>query len=144
MCNIPGTPHVYISIICSTAWNSVLPRISALASLSAGIPAFQVRQYVYQLPGTSCAPRASSSKEPLATGFTLTCEQGCSIAQALMHATTLLLRPTCPLLDSTPSIEVGTVDDVDILSDVESSLFHTWHHPQLVPSWVEVCLRNTY
>ena len=60
-----------------------------------------------------------------------------------MHVTTPLLRPTCPLLDRTPSIKEGTVNDVDVLSDVESSLFCTWHHPQLVPPWVEVCLHNT-
>ena len=60
-----------------------------------------------------------------------------------MCATTLLLRPTCPLLDRTPSIEVGTVDDTDILSDIVLSLFCTWHHPQLVLPWVKVCLHNT-
>ena len=60
-----------------------------------------------------------------------------------MHVTTLLLRPTCPLLDHTPSIKEGTVNDVDILGDVKLSLFHTQHHPQLVPPWVEVCLHNT-
>ena len=60
-----------------------------------------------------------------------------------MHVTTPLQRPTCPLLDRTPSIEEGTVNDVDILGDIELSLFHTRCHPQLVPPWVEVCLHNT-
>ena len=78
-----------------------------------------------------------------AEGFTLTYGQGCSIAQALIHATTPLPRPPCPLLDSTPSIEKGTVNDTDILDDVELSLFYTWHYPQLLLPWVEVCLHNT-
>ena len=59
-----------------------------------------------------------------------------------MHATTPLLRPTCPLLDYTPSIKVGTVDDADVLGDVKLSLFCTRCHPQLVLPWVEVCLHN--
>ena len=111
--------------------------------LSAGIPATQVCQHVCHLPGTLCTPCASSSTAPCTAGFTLTCGQGCNIVQALMHVTTLLPRPTCPLLDRTPSIKVGTVNDADVLGDVVSSLFCTWHHPQLVLPWVEVCLHNT-
>ena len=103
----------------------------------------QVCQHVRHLPGTLCAPCVSSSTAPHAAGFTLTYGQGCNIAQALVHITTPLLRPTCPLLDHTPSIEKGTVNDAEIFGDVESSLFHTQHHPQLVLPWVEVCLHNT-
>ena len=95
------------------------------------------------LPGTLCAPHATSSTAPHAAGFTLTYGQGCNIAQALVHITTPLLRPTCPLLDHTPSIKVGTVDNADVLGDVVLSLFHTLHHPQLVLPWVEVYLHNT-
>ena len=103
----------------------------------------QVRQHVRHLPGTSCAPCASSSTVPHAVGFTVTCGQGCNIVKALMCATTPLPRPTCPLLDRTPSIEGGTVYDLDILCDALLSLFCTQHHPRLVPPGVEVCLRNT-
>ena len=60
-----------------------------------------------------------------------------------MHVTTPHLRPTCPLLDYTLSIEVGTIDDADVLSDIVLSLSHTRRHPQLVPLWVEVCFHNT-
>ena len=102
---------------------------SALASHSAGIPATQVCQYVRHLLRTLCAPHASSSTSLHAAGFTLTCGQGCSIAQAFMHATTLLPRPTCPLLDRTPSVKVGIVNDVDTLGDIELSLFYTQCHP---------------
>ena len=116
---------------------------STLASLSTGIPALQVCQHVCHLLGTSCTPHASSSTTPHAAGFTLTYGQGCNIAQALMHATTPLPKPTCPLLDRTLSIKEGNVNDTDILGNVELSLFRTWHHPQFVPSWVEVCLFNT-
>ena len=103
----------------------------------------QVHHLVHHLSGTSCAPCASSSTALHAAGFTLAYGQGCNIAQALVHIATLLLRPTCPLLDRTLSIEEGTVNDVDILSDIKSSLFYTQHHPQLVPPWLEVCLHNT-
>ena len=103
----------------------------------------QVHQHVCHLPGSLCAPHASYFIAPHAAGFTLSCGQGCNVAQALMHATTLLPRPICPLPDHTPSTEVGTVDDADILGDIELSLFHTWHHPRLIPPWVEVCLCNT-
>ena len=84
----------------------------------------------------------TSSTAPYAAGFTLTYGQGCNITQALVHITTLLLRPTCPLLDHTPSIKEGTVNDADILGDIELSLFDTQHYPQLIPPWVEVCLHN--
>ena len=57
-----------------------------------------------------------------------------------MHISTPLLRPICPLMDHTPSIEEDTVDNTDILSDVELILFHTWPYPWLVVPWVEVCL----
>ena len=128
--------------MCSTGWNSVLPLKlrSAHASLSAGIPAMQVCQDVCHLPGTSCAPHASFFSAPCASGFTLTCGQSCNIVQALVHATTLLPRPTCLLLDRTPSIRVGTVDGANVLGDVVLSLSHTRHHPRLVRPWVEVCL----
>ena len=56
----------------------------------------QVHQHVHHLPSTWCTPRASSSTAPSASGFTLTFRQGCNIAQAFMHATTLHPRPTCP------------------------------------------------
>ena len=88
----------------------------------------QVCHLIHQLPGTSCIPPASSSTAPHAAGFTLTYGQDCNIARAFVHVITLLPRPTCPLLGRTSSIKEGTVDDTDILSDVESSLFHTWHH----------------
>ena len=110
--------------------------------LSAGIPATQVHQHVHHLPGTSCTPYASSSTAPCTAGFTLTCGQGCNAVRALMHVTTPLPRPTCPLLDHTPSIKGVTVNDADVLGDVVSSLSRTRHHPQLVPPWVEVCLHN--
>ena len=103
----------------------------------------QVCQHIHHLPGTLCTPHASSSIAPYASGFTLTCGQGCNVVKALMHATTPLLRPTCPIMDHNPSIGVGTVDDVDILGDIVSSLSYTQHHPRLVPPWVEVCLCNT-
>ena len=35
------------------------------------------------------------------------------------------------------------IDDADVPGGLKSSLFHTRHHPQLVPPWVEVCLHNT-
>ena len=103
----------------------------------------QVCQHICHLKGTSCILCACSSIAPCAAGFTLTCGQGYNIVQALMRATTLLPRTTCPLLDHTPSIGVGTVNDVDVLSDIVSSLSHTQHHPQLVPLWAEVCLHST-
>ena len=57
-----------------------------------------------------------------------------------MYVKDLLLGPTCPLLDRTPSIEGGTINDLDIPGGVKSSLFCTKHRPQLVPAWVEVCV----
>ena len=36
---------------------------------------------------------------------------------------------TCLFLDHTPSIEGGTINDVDVPSDIQLSLFCTWHHP---------------
>ena len=48
--SIPSTPHVYFSVTCSTAWNSVLPHVefrSTRASLSAGAPATQVHINMY-------------------------------------------------------------------------------------------------
>ena len=95
---------------------------------------------MHYLPGTSYEPCASSSTAPYAAGFTLAYGQGCNIAQALMYITTLLLRPTFPILSRTLSIKEGIVNDLDVLGDVELSLFHSWCHPQLVPPWVEVCL----
>ena len=61
-------------------------------------------------------------------GLTLTYGQGCNVARALVHVTTLLLRPICPLLDHIPFIEEGTLDDADILGNIELSLFRTQHH----------------
>ena len=110
---------------------------------SASIPAMQVHQHVHHLPDTLCAPCASSSIAPFTAGFTLTCGQGCNIVQAFMHVTTLPPRPTCPLLNRTPSIKGGTVNYTDVLGDVVSSLSPTWHHPRLVRPWVEVCLHST-
>ena len=81
----------------------------------------QVRQHVRHLPGTLCAPCASSSTAPCTAGLTLTCGQGCNVVRALMRVTTPPPRPTCPLLDRTPSIEGGTVNDADVLGDVVSS-----------------------
>ena len=89
----------------------------------------QVHQHINHLPGTSCTPYVSSSIAPCAAGFTLTYGQGCNAAQGLVHATTPLPRPTCPLLDRTSSIKEGTVNDADVLSDIELSLLHTHHHP---------------
>ena len=93
------------------------------------MPVMQVCQHVRHLPGTLCTLRASSSTAPYAAGFSQTYGQGCTIVQALMHTTTPLPRPTCPLLDCIPSIKVSTFDDMDILGDIELSLFHTRHHP---------------
>ena len=117
---------------------------STLASHSAGIPAMQVCYLVPYLPGTLCTPCVSFSTEPHAAGFTLTCGQGCNVARALMHIATQLPRPICPLLDHTPSIEEGNVNETDILSDVKLSLFRTQCHPHLILPWVEVCLHNTF
>ena len=103
----------------------------------------QVYQHVRHFPSTSCAPCVFFFTALHAAGFTLTYGQGCNIAQALVHIKTSLLRPTCTLLDHTPSIEEGTVDDADIFGDIESSLFRTQYHPQLVLPWVEVCIINT-
>ena len=72
----------------------------------------------------------------------LTCGHDCTIARSLVHITALLPGPTCPLLDFTPSIEGGTINDVNIPNDVKWSLFHTQHHPQVVPPWVEISLHN--
>ena len=113
--------------MCGTQFYPVELR-SALASHSAGVPAFQVHQHVYYLPGTSCAPYTSSSIALHAEGFTQTCGQGCNIARALMYAKTPLPRPTYPLLDHTPPIEVVTVADMDIIGDIELSQFSTQHH----------------
>ena len=60
-----------------------------------------------------------------------------------MGITDPLPRPTCPLLDRTPSIKGGTVNDADVLGDIVSSLSHTRCHPQLVPPCVEVYLHIT-
>ena len=102
----------------------------------------QVCHLVCHLPGTSCTPHASFPIAPHAPGFTLTYGQDFNTVQALVCITIPLQRPTCPLLDHTPSIEEGTGDDVDLLGNVELSLFCSQYYPQLVPPRVEVCLSN--
>ena len=130
------------SITSSIMRNSVLPyRTQKHSSFSAGITAMQVHLFVLSryLVHTSCVLFLSTAYWRL----TLTCRHGYNIARAPAHVTTPLMRPICFLLERTPSIKGGAIDDSDTWGDVRSSLFHTRHHPWFVTPWVEVCLYNT-
>ena len=65
--------------------------------------------------------------------------------QYLLHILQIhFWHPTYSVLDRTPSIKAGIINDADIPGGVKLTLFHTRCHPQLVTPWVEICLHNTY
>ena len=60
---------------------------------------------------------------------TATCGPACNIARSLVHVTSELLGPTCPLLGHTPSIYRGAINDADFPSGIRSSLFYILYYP---------------
>ena len=59
---------------------------------------------------------------------TLSCGPACKVARSLVHATSQLSRPICPLPGHNPYIKGVTINDSDVFGDVKSSPLPTLHY----------------